>query len=97
MQADKQQSVAKVTKAIFLNASVFFILIGLLSLFTLMFTRGDYISIVVVAILLAAFAIATLTLAIAVLRKEVGKKKYLLITGVLISSIVGTAFYQVTI
>ncbi len=85
------------TKPLFLNTAVFFILIGLLSTLALMFTGSDYISIAVFAVLLASFVIASLTIVIALLRKEVGKHKYLLVVSVLISSIAITVFYQATI
>ena len=95
VQTENQKAAGKVTKPIFLNTAALFIYIGLLSILTLMFTGGNYISIVVVAVLLASFVIAFFSVIIAFIRKEVGKKKYFLITGVLFSSIVGTVLYQV--
>jgi succinate-acetate transporter protein len=91
VQTDKQ---AMVNKPIFLNISVLFISLAILSIFTLMFTGGNYISIAVVAILLASLVIAFFAIIIAFIRKEVGKKKYYFVTGIIISSILITFTYQ---
>ncbi len=85
-----------ITKSIFLNTAVFFISLGLLSIITLMFTGSDYISIAVVVVLFTSFIIASVAIVIALLRKEVGKKKYLLVSSTLISTIAITVIYQAT-